>query len=126
MTAAVYDAGALVAAERSDRVMWARHRVLLESGVAPAVPAPALAQVIRSPRQVQLRRLLRGCEVVAFEEQDAHAAGLLLAASVTSDVVDAAVVLVAVARRAAVLTSDRADVTTLSAAAGTRLPIIDV
>ena len=41
------------------------------------VPAPVVAQVSRSPRQVQLRRLLRGGEVVSLTEQRAHSAGRL-------------------------------------------------
>ena len=69
----VYDAGALVAAERNDRRLWADHRVRLEAGVVPVVPAPVVAQVSRSPRQAQLRRLLRGCDVPALDEATAHA-----------------------------------------------------
>lgn len=45
MNGVVHGAGALVAAERSDRALWAGHRVRLEAGVIPIVPAPVLAQV---------------------------------------------------------------------------------
>src|SRR6266699_1165067 len=91
MTPVVYDAGVLVAADRNVRGVWADHRVRLESGIVPVVPAPVVAQVSRSPAQVQLRRLLRGCEVMALAEPGAHAAGRLLALTGTSDIVDATV-----------------------------------
>jgi len=125
MTNVVYDAGALVAAERNDRRLWADHRVRLEAGVVPVVPAPVVAQVSRSPRQAQLRRLLRGCEVLALDEPMAHAVGRLLGRAGTSDVVDATVVTLAITKQAQIVTSDRDDVSQLVDAAGARLVIIE-
>jgi hypothetical protein len=122
---AVYDAGALVAADRNARSMWAEHRVRLEAGVIPCVPAPVIAQVSRSGRQAQLRRFLRGCDVVDFRKVDAHATGRLLARSRTSDIVDAAVVVLATDRAAEIVTADRADITHLLVAARISLPIVD-
>jgi hypothetical protein len=122
---AVYDAGALVAADRNEREIWTEHRVRLEAGVIPQVPAPAVAQVSRSGRQAQLRRLLRGCDIVAFTEPDAHATGRLLNRSKTNDIVDAAVVVLAVAHAAEIVTSDRDDIAHLLAAARATLPIVD-
>ncbi len=110
----VYDAGVLVAAERNDRQLWADHRARLESGVVPATTAPVVAQVSRGPRQVQLRRFLRGCEVVEFGTDQAHGVGALLARAHMSDVVDAHVVVTAGQRAASVLTSDAADIERLS------------
>jgi len=126
MTAVVYDAGALVAAERNDRRMWAEHRVRLELGLSILVPAPVVAQVSRSSRQAQLRRLLVGCEVVPFDEPDAHSTGRLLAASKTSDIVDAAVMDLAVRKRADILTGDRRDLSKLALAAGSRQRILEI
>jgi hypothetical protein len=103
MSGVVYDAGALVAAERNDRSLWADHRVRLEAGVVPVVPAPVVAQVSRSPRQARLRRLLRGCEILALDESTAHAVGRLLGRSGTADIVDATVVTVARRLRATVV-----------------------
>jgi hypothetical protein len=123
MSAVVYDAGALVAAERNDRRVWADHRVRLEAGVVPIVPAPVVAQVSRSPRQAQLRRLLRGCEVRALDEPTAHAAGQLLGRSDTADIVDATVVIVAIAEQAEIVTGDQDDIAHLANAAGARLVI---
>lgn len=125
MSGVVYDAGALVAAERSDRKLWADHRVRLEAGVVPVVPSPVIAQVSRSPRQTQLRRLLRGCEVLALDESTAHAVGRLLGRSGTADIVDATVVTMAIATQAQIVTSDRGDVSRLANAAGARLVIIE-
>jgi len=121
----VYDAGALVAAERNDRSLWADHRVRLEAGVVPVVPAPVVAQVSRSPRQARLRRLLRGCEVLALDESTAHAVGQLLGLSGTVDIVDATVVTIAIAKQAGIVTSDRNDLLRLGNAAGTRLVIVE-
>ena len=122
---AVYDAGALVAADRNPRSMWAEHRVRLEAGVIPCVPAPVIAQVSTSGRHAQLRRFLRGCNVIDFRAVDAHARGRLLARSRTSDIVDAAVVLLATDRAAEIVTADRADITHLLVAARVSLPIVD-
>ena len=126
MTPVVYDAGALIAAERHDRRLWADHRVRLELGVVPIVPAPVVAQVSRSPRQAQLRRLLRGCRVEPFDEARAHRVGALLANSGTSDVVDALVVAIAIERTAAIVTSDRADLERLLRSVRARLRVIEV
>jgi predicted nucleic acid-binding protein len=126
MTSVVYDAGALIAAERNDRRMWAEHRVRLELGLSVIVPAPVVAQVSRSAKQAQLRRVLAGCEVVDFDDANAHAAGRLLASSKTHDVVDAAVVELAIRRRAAIVTSDVRDLSKLAAAAGARPRIMEI
>lgn len=121
----VYDAGPLIAAERNDRRIWAEHRVRLEMGIVPLVPAPIVAQVSRSPQQVQLRRLLRGCEVVPLDESGAHRVGALMGQVGTSDIADAALVSVAVGREADIVTSDRADIHRLLAKSPHSLRILD-
>ena len=78
MSAVVYDAAVLVAADRNERRAWAEHKARLELGVIPLVPAPVVAQVSRSPQQAQLRRFLTGCVVVPLGEIQAHEAGRLL------------------------------------------------
>ena len=102
----VYDAGVLIAADGDDRQVWLDHKRRLLAGVIPITTAPVIGQVSRSARQVQLRRFLRGCRVVAFADVDSHRVGALLADTGTSDVVDAHVALVASDHRAPVLTSD--------------------
>ena len=105
----VYDAGALIAADRSDRGVWADHRARLELGVVPVTTAPVVAQVSRSARQAQLPRFLRGCDVVPFREEEAHEVGALAGRSATDDVVDVHVVAVAARHGLGVLTSDGDD-----------------
>jgi hypothetical protein len=110
----VYDAGVLVAAERNDRQIWADHRVRLELGVVPTTTAPVVAQVSRSSRQAQLRRLLRGCDIVGFAPEQAHEVGALLGKAGTSDVVDAHVVVTAAETTSTVLSADTDDLRLLS------------
>jgi hypothetical protein len=118
MSGVVYGAAVLIAADRSDRRAWADHRALLEDGVVPRVPAAVVAQVSRSDRQAQLRRFLRGCVVVAFDEASAHASGRLLGISHGSDVVDASVVVLAIREHARIVTGDRSDIERLVHASG--------
>ncbi len=47
MSGVTYDAGALVAADRNDRRMWALHAGFLAEEVSPTVPAPVLAEAWR-------------------------------------------------------------------------------
>ncbi|MGI9016110.1 MAG: hypothetical protein ACR2HR_03230, partial [Euzebya sp.] len=42
----VYDTGALIAAERGDRTMWALHDGVLRRHLSPLVPAGVLAQAL--------------------------------------------------------------------------------
>ena len=119
----LYDAGVLIAAERNDRQVWADHRARLELGVVPATTSPVVAQVSRSPRQVQLRRFLRGCHVVGFAPEQAHEVGALLGKAGTVDVVDAHVVIAASGAAATVLTSDPGDLRHLSSRLPTPVPV---
>jgi predicted nucleic acid-binding protein len=120
----VYDASVLLAAERGNREVWADHRVRLEIGALPATTAPVIAQVSRSPRQVQLRTFLRGCDVVPFAAEKAHDVGALLGDAGTSDVVDAHIVHVAEKLGASVLTADVEDLSRLAGYTSGDIPII--
>lgn len=122
----VYDAGALVAADRNDRNLWADHRVRLEAGLVPVTTAPVVAQVSRSPRQVQLRRFLAGCIVNDFRASEAHDVGELLARAGDSDVVDAHVAIVASTRSARIVTSDPDDITRLAAVLSDPVEVIAI
>ena len=92
----------------------------------PVTTAPVIAQVSRSAKQAQLRRFLRGCDVVPFAEVDAHEVGALAGTAGTSDVVDVHVVLVAHRRGFGVVTSDQDDLGPIVSAAGRRVPPIRV
>lgn len=126
MSTVVYDAAVLVAADRNERRAWAEHKARLELGVIPLVPAPVVAQVSRSSRQVQLRRFLTGCAVVTLGESEAHEAGRLLGMTRTTDVVDAVVVTTAVRQKAMILTGDPDDIERLVRASGRDVAIVAV
>ena len=126
MNAIVYDAAILIAADRNDRRTWAEHRARIEGSITPLVPAPVVAQVSRSTNQALLRRLLSGCIVVPMDELGAHEAGRLLARSNTADVVDAAVVVVAVRHQANILTGDPRVMRRLVSASGADIAVVPV
>jgi hypothetical protein len=73
-----------------------------------------------------MRRLLRGCEVVAFDVTAAHAAGSLLGKARTKDVVDASVVELSTRCTADVVTDDADDIRALLSAARSKASIVDV
>jgi hypothetical protein len=119
MPGVTLDAGGLIALDRDDRrvvVLLARAR---ETGAQVIVPASALAQAIRRPeRQVRLSRLIRqpGTNVIDLGRVDATHVGRLLAASGTSDIVDAHVVICARRAGQPVVTSDPGDLRQLDPA----------
>jgi len=104
-----YDAGALVAAERSDRRLWALHRRSLERGDLPTVPAGVLGECWRGGPQAQISRLLVGCRVEDLNEGRSRSAGAACGVAGSSDVVDASVVVGAAARGDVVVTRDVGD-----------------
>lgn len=106
----VYDTGALVAAERGSRQLWALHEATLRKSLSPLVPAAVLAQAWRGGPQANLSRLLAGCTVMPLDEPFARAAGTLCGRTGTTDVVDAAVVVLAQFAGAAIVTGDSDDV----------------
>jgi hypothetical protein len=118
-----YDTGALIAAERNVRGMWALHRRALERGQRPVVPAGVLGQAWRGGPQAALSRLLKGCLVEDLTEQRARLAGTTCARAGTTDVVDASVVTGAAARQDLVVTSDPDDLRQLIRASGTSVDL---
>lgn len=111
----VYDAGALIAADRRGNAQFtALHTQALNAGILPLVPAGALGQAWRDgARQTRLSLVLRGTRVVPLDEQDAKEAGTLCGRAGTADVVDASVVILAVRHHAGIVTSDHGDITKL-------------
>ncbi len=119
MRTVVLDAGALIALERRDTRMLALAADLVAMKVAAHLPAGVLAQVWRgSPRQHAVMKLVRtgALRVEPLSEEIAVRIGLLLAASGTSDVVDAHVALLGRKLHATVVTSDPHDLHTLDPA----------
>lgn len=123
----VYDSGALIAADRDDRRIWAIHARALQRGIRPIVPAGCVVESWRGGRQPNLARLLEGCEIEALDEQRSKRAGALRSGAQGSvSAVDATVFETCVRRGTAVATSDRSDIESLATAAKRRLSIIDV
>jgi len=119
-----YDAGALIAADRAERRIWARHRALLALREVPTVPAPVVAQSWRGGgRQALLARLLAGCDVETLDDGQARAVGSLAARAATTDIVDVCVVEGAMRRHDLVVSSDPGDLQAIAAAAGRHLEI---
>jgi predicted nucleic acid-binding protein len=112
MPGVTLDAGGLIALDRNERrvvVLLARAR---ETGARATVPATVLAQAIRRlDRQVRLSRLIRQptTDVIELGRVDATNVGRLLAASGTSDIADAHVVICARRADQPVVTSDPGD-----------------
>ncbi|MHB8245112.1 MAG: PIN domain-containing protein [Acidimicrobiales bacterium] len=101
----VLDAGALIAVDRADRQITR----LLELAEEVHVPAAALAQAWHNPaRQVRLVRVVSADGVIVhpLDDPSARAAGQLCAATATSEVIDASVVLVARQVHGVAVTSD--------------------
>jgi hypothetical protein len=121
MAGITYDTGALLAAEKGDRAMWAVHRRALERGIRPTIPAGVLAQAWRGGPQPELSRFLAGCRFEALTEPASRATGAACARSRRPDIVDASVVIGALAREDAVFTSDPADLATIADSLGKRL-----
>ncbi len=119
-----YDTGALIAADRGERRIWARHRALLAQRDVPTTPAPVVAQAWRGGgRQALLARLLVGCDVEALDHEQARSVGSLAARAATTDIVDATVVEGALRRHDIVISSDVDDLRDLAAAVGRRLEL---
>jgi hypothetical protein len=119
-----YDTGALIAADRGERRMWAHHRALLVHREVPTVPAPVVAQSWRgTPRQALLARLLAGCHIEALDDGQARAVGSLAARAATTDIVGACVVEGAIRRHDLVISSDEGDLQAIAAVTSRHLEI---
>ena len=116
MSGITLDAGGLIAIDRGDRRLIALLSRATEARARVTIPATALAQAVRRPeRQVRLARLIRQptTDVVILDRVDATSVGRLLAASGTSDIVDAHVVICARRSSQRVVTSDPDDLRAL-------------
>lgn len=117
------DAGVLISVDRGDDAarsfLTAAHR----TDTPLHTTHPVVAQVWRSgARQARLTRFLRSLTVHPLD--DGPRVGRLLAASRTTDVVDAHLVAVAVSLDDAILTGDSDDLTAVADALGDRQPTI--
>jgi hypothetical protein len=121
----ILDSGALIALERNDRAMWRRLKAAQLAGGVPLSHGGILGQAWRGrgPRQALLARALEGIDVRPLDAPLGRAAGELLARSGSSDVIDAALVLLA-ADEDHIVTSDPEDIEPLAATLGRDVEII--
>jgi hypothetical protein len=120
----VLDAGAFVAIERGDREIVALVKSERKAGRAPLTHGGVIGQVWRggSGRQVLLSRVLPGVDVQPLDDGLGRRAGLLLGRARMTNVIDAAVVLLA-DDGDTILSSDPDDLATLASHADLHLDI---
>jgi hypothetical protein len=127
MSGVTYDTGALLAAERNDRRMWALHAGFLSEEIVPVVPAPVLAEAWRGGSgQASLARLLAVCVIEPMTERQAKDVGVLAGRAAHDDVVDVTVVEGAIRRRHAVVTSNETHIRKIANAARIELRVESV
>lgn len=123
----ILDAGALIALERGhvDVVRAIAHERREERSAV--THGGVVGQVWRSGtgRQSVLARVLSGVEILPLDDELGRRAGMLLALTRTSDVIDAALVLLA-KHSDWILTSDPDDLQLLARAAGLHVDVIAV
>jgi hypothetical protein len=121
----VLDSGALIALERNDRPMWRRFKSAAEDGEIPITHAGVIGQVWRGGSgQALLAMALAGVEVRALDEEAGRAAGVLLGRAGMSDVIDAAIALLA-HDGDRIVTSDVHHLRQLAAASGRHVEVIE-
>jgi hypothetical protein len=123
----VLDAGALIALDRSDREMWSRLKIAQREGTGVITHGGIIGQAWRGggTRQARLAHALNHVEVRPVDRALGRAAGALLARTRLSDVIDAALVLIA-EDDDLIFTSDPDDLTSLIQAAELDLELIQV
>jgi hypothetical protein len=111
----VFDAGALLALEKNDKAIWERWKAATRSGFPPVTHGGVVGQVWRGGgrRQTLLAMALDGMEVRPLDDELGRRAGVLLKRAGRSDVIDAAVVLLA-EDGDEIVTSDPSDLTVLT------------
>jgi hypothetical protein len=123
----VLDAGAFVAIERGDRDVIALVKAERLASRAPVTHGGVIGQVWRGGhgRQAPIARILPAVDVRPVDGALGRRVGVLLGRAGTSDVVDAAVVLVA-ADGDTILTSDPGDIVGLARAADLHVDVARV
>lgn len=114
VTGLTLDTGALLALDHPAKAvaMQARLDEAWRRGASVCIPAGAVGQAWRSPRQARLARLLKSpdIDVAVMTLSAARAVGLICADTGHADVVDVHVVLCARQRDHAIVTSDPRDI----------------
>ena len=123
----VLDSGALIALEKGDRAMWCRLKAAQLAASVPVSHGGIVGQAWRGggPRQALLAKALDGIEVRPLDASLGRRAGELLARAGTSDVIDAALVLLA-DDGDDIATSDPDDLEPLAALVGRHVELLHV
>lgn len=121
----VLDTGALIALERNDRAMWERLKVAATKWDGAVSHGGIVGQAWRGrgPRQALLARALDHIDVYGLDAGLGRAAGELLARTNGTDVIDAAIVLLA-ADGDVIVTSDPEDLEPLAREADRDVEIV--
>jgi hypothetical protein len=121
------DAGALVAIERGDREMLGIIQRESDAGLLTITHGGVLGQVWRggARRQARLARALAGIEVRAIDAELGRQAGVLLGRARRSDVIDAALIVIA-QDGDEIFTGDEGDLRHLVDVAGKVLDLIKI
>jgi hypothetical protein len=121
------DSGALIAVERNDRAMWRRLKLAVSAEQDVLSHGGIVGQVWRGrgSRQALLAKALDSIEIRPLDRALGRAAGELLAVAGRSDVIDAALVLLA-ADGDQIVTSDPEDLASLALAAQRDVELICV
>lgn len=121
----VLDSGALLALEKDDRPMWRRLKSARLAGSVPVSHGGIVGQVWRDggPRQARLSMALKAITVRPLDDDLGRGAGRLLGRASTSDVIDAALVLLA-ADGDEIVTSDAVDIASLAGHAGLHVDVV--
>ena len=124
MDGVTYDTGALIAADRDGRRMWALHAGFLALETSPTVPTPVLAEAWRGGRrQARLTGFLALCTTEPLTDDQAKAVGALAARAGHDDIVDVTVVEGAIRRHDAIVTSNPTHIRKIADATRARLTI---
>jgi hypothetical protein len=123
----VLDCGALLALERNDRPMWRRFKSARLAGSIPVSHGGVVGQAWRGggPRQAMLSTALKGVDVRPLDDSLGREAGALLGKMGTSDVIDAALVLLA-EDGDEIVTSDPGDLAALARQAELHVDLVPV
>ncbi|MGH2771954.1 MAG: hypothetical protein ACRDIU_02285 [Actinomycetota bacterium] len=123
----ILDTGALIALERNDREMWRRLELARGRGDDAPTHGGVVGQAWRGdgPREALLAKALKGVDIKSLDEELGRAAGVLLGRARGSDVIDAALVLLA-ADGDRIATSDVEDLRPLAEESGVHIDLIAV
>jgi predicted nucleic acid-binding protein len=114
MPALFADAGVLIAASRNDSRAWAHRKEARARRIPLVIITPVLAQAWRGPRDANLARWLKGCDIEPLSEAVARRGGELCGQARTDDAIDACLVAQAAVHHDTIVTADPDDIRMLA------------